>query len=185
MAIRVLAALCSRSAGWLRIAPGGERRPDFERLAAIRPLGIGVLMDDGNLTSAAMRMRLPPGAKILSPRIVAAERSIVLSGGTARRSPVVQFSRETDFLIHEAMTVDAIDRLAGLIGCRGESPRKRPLRDHTRPGDCDSDRPSRRLGHRRSITWFGLMILNALAGAGAGLFALTARNRCMRTEWTD
>ena len=127
----MFAVLLLLHAGLRQVAPGGKRRPDVERLAGIHPLGVGALIDDGNLTNSVARMEPPPRAKTLVIRIVSSGSSVVFSGDTAIHSPVAQFARATDLVIREAMTTDAIDCRAARISLRGEQMQKRLFRNYT------------------------------------------------------
>ena len=110
----------------------GEGRPGFERLACIRPLAAGTVIDDGDLTITAIRTRQPPLIETFALRIDAAGKSVVFSDDTADHPPVAQRARGADLLIHEAMLANAIECLAARAGSRGDKLQEHLLGTHIR-----------------------------------------------------
>jgi ribonuclease BN (tRNA processing enzyme) len=72
-------------------------------------------MKDDNVRVTATLVDHPPVVPAFAYRFDAADRSIVISGDTARSDNVVKLARNADVLIHSALYVPAIDRLAARV----------------------------------------------------------------------
>ena len=72
----------------------------------------GAVMDDGNVKVTAAVVPHPLMQLALAYRFDAADRSIVISGDTAPSQSLIQLARGADVLVHEAMYLPALDRLA-------------------------------------------------------------------------
>lgn len=99
----------------IRIADEG--RPDPRPLLRVHEFsGNGTVLRNDDVTVTAALVPHPPVTPAFGYRFDAADRSIVISGDTAYSEAVVDLARDADVLVHEAMYVPAIERLARGIG---------------------------------------------------------------------
>jgi len=84
----------------------------------------GAVMDDGNVKVTAALVPHPLMKFALAYRFDSADRSIVISGDTAPSQNLVQLARGADVLVHEAMYLPAVDRIAA------RTPTAARLREH-------------------------------------------------------
>jgi ribonuclease BN (tRNA processing enzyme) len=75
----------------------------------------GEVMRDENVTVTAALVNHPPVVPAFSFRFDARDRSIVISGDTARSDNLVKLARGADVLVHTAVYLPALDRLAGRV----------------------------------------------------------------------
>ncbi|HKP15969.1 MAG TPA: MBL fold metallo-hydrolase [Gemmatimonadaceae bacterium] len=75
----------------------------------------GVVMTDANLKVTAARVTHPLVEHALAYRFDAPDRSIVISGDTTASDSLIELARGADVLVHEAMYLPAIDRIAARI----------------------------------------------------------------------
>jgi ribonuclease BN (tRNA processing enzyme) len=75
----------------------------------------GVVMQDVNVKVTATLVDHPIVAPALAYRFDAADRSIVISGDTAPSDNLIQLAHGADVLVHEAMYLPALDRLAARV----------------------------------------------------------------------
>jgi ribonuclease BN (tRNA processing enzyme) len=75
----------------------------------------GLVMKDENVTVTAALVDHPPVVPAFGYRIDAADRSIVVSGDTARSDRVVELARGADVLVHSALYVPAVDRMVARV----------------------------------------------------------------------
>ena len=75
----------------------------------------GVVMSDDNLRVTAALADHPPVVPAFAYRFDARDRSIVISGDTARSDRIVELARGADVLVHSAMYLPAIDRLVARV----------------------------------------------------------------------
>jgi ribonuclease BN (tRNA processing enzyme) len=75
----------------------------------------GLVMKDENVTVTASLVDHPPVVPAFGYRIDAADRSIVISGDTARSDRVVDLARGADVLVHSALYVPAVDRMVARV----------------------------------------------------------------------
>jgi ribonuclease BN (tRNA processing enzyme) len=75
----------------------------------------GLVMKDENVTVTAALVDHPPVVPAFGYRFDAADRSIVISGDTARSDRVVELARGADVLVHSALYVPAVDRLVARV----------------------------------------------------------------------
>jgi ribonuclease BN (tRNA processing enzyme) len=75
----------------------------------------GLVMKDENLAVTAALVDHPPVVPAFGYRFDAADRSIVISGDTARSQRVVELARGADVLVHSALYVPAVDRMVARV----------------------------------------------------------------------
>jgi ribonuclease BN (tRNA processing enzyme) len=75
----------------------------------------GIVISDGNVKVTAALVDHPPVVPSFGYRFDAADRSIVISGDTSRSDNVVKLARGADVLVHSAMYLPAVDRLAARV----------------------------------------------------------------------
>jgi ribonuclease BN (tRNA processing enzyme) len=76
--------------------------------------GGGVMRDERVKVTAAL-VQHPQVATALGYRFDAADRSIVISGDTARSDDLIRLAHGADVLVHEAMFLPGVDRLAARV----------------------------------------------------------------------
>lgn len=86
--------------------------------------GAGVVVDDGKVKVTAAVAPHPLVKLALSYRFDTPDRSIVISGDTAPSEAMIRLAQGADVLVHEAMYLPAIDRIAA------RTPGAPRLRDH-------------------------------------------------------
>lgn len=95
----------------------------------------GVLFDEEGVRATAAVVPHPLMAHALAYRLDTPDRSIVISGDTARSDALIALARGADVLVHEAMWVPAIERLAARVpSAAGLAQHLR--RSHTSAEDC-------------------------------------------------
>ena len=97
-----------------RIADEG-RPPLAPRLRPHEVTTAGVVMQDANVRVTAARVPHPPIEHAFAYRFDTADRSIVISGDTARSDALIKLAQGADVLVHEVMWVPAVDRLVASI----------------------------------------------------------------------
>ncbi|HEU0106173.1 MAG TPA: MBL fold metallo-hydrolase [Vicinamibacteria bacterium] len=75
----------------------------------------GLVMQDENVKVTAALVDHPPVVPAFAYRFDAVDRSIVISGDTARSESVVRLAQGADVLVHSALYVPAIDRMVGRV----------------------------------------------------------------------
>ena len=75
----------------------------------------GTVMDDGTVRVSTTLVPHPIVEPALAYRFDTPDRSIVFSGDTAFSDTLIQLARGADVLVHEAMYLPAIDRLAARV----------------------------------------------------------------------
>lgn len=76
----------------------------------------GLVMKDDNVTVTSALVDHPPMVPAFAYRFDADDRSIVISGDTARSDNVVKLARNADVLVHSALYVPAVDRMVARVG---------------------------------------------------------------------
>jgi ribonuclease BN (tRNA processing enzyme) len=95
----------------------------------------GLVMEDENLRVMAAQVQHPMVPVAYAYRFDAPDRSIVISGDTARSHAVVQLARGADVLVHEAFYPAAVEKM--VVGRANAEPlRKHLLASHTSAEDC-------------------------------------------------
>lgn len=93
-----------------------EGRPPLVPLVHPHELpGGGPVLDDGNVKVTAALVPHPLVEPALAYRFDTPDRSIVISGDTAPSDNLIQLAKNADVLVHEAMYLPAIDRLAARV----------------------------------------------------------------------
>jgi len=95
----------------------------------------GAVMRDENVSVTSALVDHPLVSPAFAYRFDAADRSIVISGDTARSDNLVALARGADVLVHEAMWLPAIDRILGR-NPNASNLRKHLLDSHTAVEDC-------------------------------------------------
>jgi ribonuclease BN (tRNA processing enzyme) len=98
----------------VRIADEG-RQPLVPLVHVHELTGPGPVMQDDNVKVTCARVKHPMVDQAYAYRFDAPDRSIVISGDTARSDDLVKLARGADVLVHEAMYPAAIDRLAARV----------------------------------------------------------------------
>ncbi len=75
----------------------------------------GLVMKDDNVRVTAALVHHPPVVPAFAYRFDAADRSIVISGDTARSDNVVKLAQNADVLVHSALYVPALDRMVARV----------------------------------------------------------------------
>lgn len=73
--------------------------------------GAGPVMQDANVKVTSALVNHPPVTPAFAYRFDTSDRSIVISGDTARSENLIALAREADVLVHEVMYVPGVDRL--------------------------------------------------------------------------
>ena len=98
----------------IRIA--NEGRVPLVPLVHVHELGAGgAVMSDDNVKVTAAVVDHPPVVPSFAYRFDARDRSIVISGDTARSDNLAKLARGADVLVHSAMYPAAIDRLVARV----------------------------------------------------------------------
>jgi ribonuclease BN (tRNA processing enzyme) len=90
----------------------------------------GPVMQDENLTVTATLVDHPPVVPAFAYRFDASDRSIVISGDTLPSDNLIRLAEGADVLVHEALYVSAIDRLAARVP-NGAALKRSILSHHT------------------------------------------------------
>lgn len=95
----------------------------------------GLVIQDERVKVTASLVSHPPVTPAFAYRLDTRDRSLVISGDTARSEALVELARGADVLVHEALYVPALDRLvAG--DTNASTLRKHLLASHTSAEDC-------------------------------------------------
>ena len=116
----------------LRIADEG--RPALEPLADIRLLDAGQFTI-GSVTIDAIRNEHPPLIDSFALRLTGDGKSATLSGDTAPIDAMIDFAKDTDLLVHEAMLSAGIDALCERVGNGDDRLRVHLERSHSPAGE--------------------------------------------------
>jgi ribonuclease BN (tRNA processing enzyme) len=93
-----------------------EGRVPLEPLVHVHELHQGgLVMRDDQMTVRATNVDHPPVVPSFAYRFDAADRSIVISGDTARSDNLVKLAEGADVLVHSAVYLSAIDRLVARV----------------------------------------------------------------------
>jgi ribonuclease BN (tRNA processing enzyme) len=95
----------------------------------------GAVMQDDNLKVTAALVAHPPVTPAFAYRFDGADRSIVISGDTARSDNLVKLAQGADVLVHEALFVPAVDRLVAHVA-NASTLKQHIVDSHTAVEDC-------------------------------------------------
>jgi ribonuclease BN (tRNA processing enzyme) len=95
----------------------------------------GLVMEDENMRVTAGLVVHPPVTPSFAYRFDARDRSIVISGDTAKSENLIKLAKGADVLVHEAMYEPAIDRLVAKVP-NATTLKKHIIESHTTPEDC-------------------------------------------------
>jgi ribonuclease BN (tRNA processing enzyme) len=95
----------------------------------------GAVMQDENVTVTAALVAHPPVTPAFAFRFDSADRSIVISGDTARSDNLVKLARGADVLVHEALYLPAVDRIVAAVP-NASTLKKHLIDSHTAVEDC-------------------------------------------------
>jgi ribonuclease BN (tRNA processing enzyme) len=95
----------------------------------------GVVLADENVKVTAALVSHPPVTPALAYRFDARDRSIVISGDTARSDSLIALAKGADVLVHEALYAPAVDRIVARVP-NASTLKKHLLDSHTTPEDC-------------------------------------------------
>ncbi|MGE5245142.1 MAG: MBL fold metallo-hydrolase [Betaproteobacteria bacterium] len=120
----------------IRTRISDEGRPPLRPLVHAHEITkSGVVMRDENVTVTSALVEHPLVAPAFAYRFDGPDRSIVISGDTARSEHVVELARGADVLVHEALWVPAIDRILARDP-NASTLKKHLLASHTAAEDC-------------------------------------------------
>lgn len=120
----------------IRTRIADEGRVPLEPLLTAHEITVGgVVMKDARVTVTAALVRHPPIAHAFAYRFDTPDRSIVISGDTARSDSLVRLARGADILVHEALFVDAVDRLVAKVP-NASTLKQHIVDSHTAAEDC-------------------------------------------------
>ena len=116
----------------LRIADEG--RPALKPLADLRLLDAGEFAI-GDVTVEAIRNEHPPLIDSFALRLTGDGKSATLSGDTSPIDAMIDFAKDTDLLVHEAMLSAGIDALCKRVGNGDDRLRVHLERSHSPAGE--------------------------------------------------
>jgi ribonuclease BN (tRNA processing enzyme) len=97
--------------------------------------GPGIVMQDENVKVTSALVEHPMVEPAFAYRFDTRERSIVISGDTARSENLIRLAQGADVLVHEALFLPAVDRLVARVP-NASSLRKHLVDSHTSAEDC-------------------------------------------------
>ena len=95
----------------------------------------GVVMQDEHVKVTAALVDHPPVVPAFAFRFDASDRSIVISGDTARSDKLIALAQGADVLVHEALYAPAVDRIVGSVP-NASTLKAHLLASHTAVEDC-------------------------------------------------
>ncbi|MRU14883.1 MBL fold metallo-hydrolase [Roseovarius sp. A21] len=108
-----------------------EGRPDLASLAPIHVLDDTSHLRLGDLTVTTLRNHHPPIKDSFALKLTGADKTVVLSGDTAPLPEMVDFARDADLLVHEAMLIPGVQKIVDRMGYKDDRLLKHILRSHT------------------------------------------------------
>lgn len=113
-----------------------EGRPPLAQLIQPHEIGAGgLVMQDDRVKVTAALVEHPLVSPAFAYRFDGADRSVVLSGDTARSDRLIALARGADVLVHEAMWLPGIDRIVAREP-NAKTLRMHLLESHTLVEDC-------------------------------------------------
>lgn len=104
----------------------------------IRPHDVakgGVVLQDERVKVTAAAVPHPPVTPSFAYRFDTPDRSIVISGDTAKSDALIELARGADVLVHEALYLPAVDRIVGSIA-NAATLKQHIIDSHTAVEDC-------------------------------------------------
>lgn len=95
----------------------------------------GPVLEENGITVTAALVHHPPLTPAFAYRFDTRDRSIVISGDTARSDALIELARGADVLVHETLFLPAVDRLVGSIP-NASTLKKHIVESHTSAEDC-------------------------------------------------
>ena len=128
---------------------GDEDRVPLPPLVHVHELNDGGrVLQDENLTVTATLVDHPPVVPAFAYRFDASDRSIVISGDTLPSDNLIRLAGGADVLVHEALYVPALDRLAARVP--NGAALKRSILSHHTPVE-EAGRVARAAGVKRLV----------------------------------
>jgi ribonuclease BN (tRNA processing enzyme) len=118
----------------IRIRDEG-RAPLLPLIHAHELRGAGLVVQDANVRVTCALVEHPMVSPAYAYRFDTADRSIVISGDTARSDNLIALAKGADVLVHEAMFMPAIERLVARIP-NASTLRQHLVASHTSAEDC-------------------------------------------------
>jgi ribonuclease BN (tRNA processing enzyme) len=115
----------------IRLRIEDEGRPDLAGLVEMRVIDPAAPIEIGAVRVTAMENHHPPIHPSFALRFEAGGRTVVLSGDTAALPGMVDFARDADLLVHEAMLPDGVDALLAKLPGADTRLRRHILQSHT------------------------------------------------------
>ena len=115
----------------IELRQSDEGRPDLAGLVQINTLDDGAFLDQDGLSITAMRNLHPPLIDTFALSFRTASRHVVFSGDTAPLPALVDFARDADLLVHEAMLQPALEALVARVGSTDDRLMNHLMRSHT------------------------------------------------------
>ena len=112
-----------------------EGRCDFASLFDLQELHEGEVYDQDGVSVTALKNRHPPIDESYALKLSALGKILVLSGDTAFMPEMIEFSKDADLLVHEAMLVDGVNALIERMTNGDDRLREHILRSHTSAED--------------------------------------------------
>ena len=145
----------------LRVAEAG-RRPFDELIRAHDIDGSGVIYADDNVRVTAFLVDHGEAKPAYGYRLDTPDRSIVFSGDTAPSENLVEAAQGADILVHEVLSVDAVDAMIRAVSPdRSEAMRKHLLGNHSTP---------RQVGEIATAAGVHTLVLTHFGGTGHPAF---------------
>jgi ribonuclease BN (tRNA processing enzyme) len=95
----------------------------------------GPVLEENGMKVTAALVHHPPLTPAFAYRFDTSNRSIVISGDTARSDALIELARGADVLVHETLYLPAVDRLVGSIP-NASTLKKHIVESHTSAEDC-------------------------------------------------
>jgi ribonuclease BN (tRNA processing enzyme) len=95
----------------------------------------GLVLQDANVKVTAALVSHPPVVPAFAYRFDTADRSIVISGDTARSDNLIALARGAEILVHEALYLPAVERLVASVA-NASTLKKHIIESHTSAEDC-------------------------------------------------
>ncbi|MEM1099948.1 MAG: MBL fold metallo-hydrolase [Pseudomonadota bacterium] len=151
-----------------------EGRVDLAGLVSFRTLRDGETVPLEGLSVDVMRNVHPPIVESFALRVSWGAHAVVLSGDTAFMPEMVDFARDADLLVHEAMLTEGVDLLMARMTNGDDRLKAHILRSHTAAED---------VGRIASAAGVKALVLNHFVPDGFAEFTDEAWEKAVRTTW--